>query len=79
MHFFQEIVAHVLTKEEVSVSFPNLKFSVSELLEIECFDALKKIKAIIENDSLNDFECVEEIVCVFEKLGSGGGNRHDFG
>lgn len=78
MDFFQEIVVNVLAKEEARVTFPNLKFSVSEILEIQCFDALKKIKTIIENDSLNDFECVEEIVCVFEQLGSSCGSRHDF-
>ena len=37
---------------------------------------------VIEDDSLEDDECfmkIEEIVCAFENLGSGGGNRHDFG
>ena len=55
---------------------------LEELLEKECYKALKKIKEIIEDDSLSDKECfmqIEEIVCVFERLGSGGGNRHDFG
>ncbi|MBE6530625.1 MAG: hypothetical protein E7679_00845 [Ruminococcaceae bacterium] len=55
---------------------------LEELLEKECYKALKKIKEIIEDDSLSDKECfmqIEEIVCVFERLGSGGGGRHDFG
>ena len=41
-----------------------------------------KIKAIIEDDSLEDKECfrkIEEIVCAFEEIGSNGGSRHDFG
>ena len=51
-------------------------------VEMESFQALAKIKAILENDSLRDDACfqqIEEIVCVFEALGSGAGNRHDFG
>ena len=41
-----------------------------------------KIKAIIQDDSLEDKECVnkiEKIVCTLEEIGSSGGNRHDFG
>ena len=41
-----------------------------------------QIKAIIEDDRLNDSECfqkIEEIIRAFEEIGSGGGIRHDFG
>lgn len=49
---------------------------------MQCYQALQKIKAVIQNDSLTDNECfmkIEEIICAFEALGSGGGSRHDFG
>ena len=46
---------------------------------MESFEALQKIKALIEDDGLSDFECVEEIICVLEEIGSLGGGRHDFG
>ena len=39
-------------------------------------------QAVIQDDSLADSECfmkIEEIIAVFEILGSGGGLRHDFG
>ena len=42
----------------------------------------KKIKAIIEDDSLEDKECfykIEEIVCTLEDIGCAGLGRHDFG
>ena len=55
---------------------------VIKIVELECYKALAKIKAIIEDDALADSECfqqIEEIVCAFEALGSGGGSRHDFG
>ena len=40
--------------------------------------ALLKIKAVISDDSLSDFECVEQIVSIFESLSSDGGSRHDW-
>lgn len=49
---------------------------------MKCYQALKKIKAIIDDDSLDDKECfmrIEEVICVLEEVGSGGGTRHDFG
>lgn len=82
MELFKEIIIKYLEKEKINVIFPNLKISVSEIVEMECYKALQKIKTIIENDSLSDVECfekIEEIVCIFESLGSDGGNRHDFG
>jgi len=41
------------------------------------YDALEEIKAIIQNDSLSDFACIEKIVCVLGTYGSSGGSRHD--
>lgn len=79
MELLKEILTKVFEKEEIQVVFPNLKLDTGEMLEIESYKALQKIKAIIENDSLSDFECIEKIVCVLEAIGSDGGNRHDFG
>ena len=83
MELYQEILCHVLANEKVQVSFPNLiNTDVTKIVELECYKALRKIKAILENDALADSECfqqIEEIVCAFEALGSGGGSRHDFG
>ena len=83
MELYQEILCHVLANEKVQVSFPELvNTDVIKIVELECYKALAKIKAIIENDALADSECfqqIEEIVCAFEALGSGGGSRHDFG
>ncbi|MEG1988716.1 MAG: hypothetical protein RR035_05960 [Oscillibacter sp.] len=53
-----------------------------EILQFSCYQALKKIKAILADGHLDDQECfrkIEEIVSVFEELGSSGGGRHDFG
>ena len=83
MELYQEILCHVLANEKVQVYFPELvNTDVIKIVELECYKALAKIKAIIEDDALADSECfqqIEEIVCAFEALGSGGGSRHDFG
>ena len=78
MDLYKEILAHALAKKEIRVTFLDLALSANEIVEQECYGALQQIKAIIEDDSLSDFMCVEEIVCVFEKIGSNGGFRHDF-
>ena len=83
MELYQEILRHVLANEKVQVSFPELvNTDVTKIVELECYKALRKIKAILENDALTDSECfhqIEDIVCTLEELGSGGGSRHDFG
>lgn len=83
MELFQEILRHALANEKAQVSFPGLTDTdAAKIVELECYQALQKIKDILENDSLKDSECfyrTPEIVCVFEELGSGCGNRHDFG
>ena len=84
MDFFKEILTQILVSEEVSVSFPNLKTDsagladLAVIFELTCYKALQRIKAIIKDDSLSDFDCVEAIVREFEELGGGGGSRHDF-
>lgn len=82
MELFQEILIHALREGSVKVSFSNPDISVARMVEGTCYRTLKKIKAILEDDSLEDPECIiktEEIICALEELGSGGGVRHDFG
>ena len=62
--------------------FPCERCPVSEVIEGRCYQALQRIKAIIQDDSLEDpacFQKIEEIVCALESIGSNGGGRHDFG
>ena len=82
MELYQEILAHILQNTTVNISFPELSCDISTLMEQSCYQALQKIQAILKDDRLDDTECfqkIEEIVCVFEDLGSGCGTRHDFG
>ena len=76
MNLLKEILIKALEKEEIVVNFPNI--DIGKFAEMQSYEALEKIKAIVSNDSLSDFECVEEIVSVLELYGSNGGSRHDF-
>ena len=81
MELYKEILAHALTYGEVKITFSE-DCDLSKIVENECYQALQKIKAVIEDDSLDDPECfekIEQIVCVLESISSGGGFRHDFG
>lgn len=82
MELYQEILRHCLAERAMEITFPNVSAQLEQIVQLECYQTLKKIKAVIEDDSLEDRECfmkIEEIVCAFEEMGSGGGFRHDFG
>lgn len=51
-------------------------------MELSCYKALIKIKAIVKDDLLTDSECFQQIeksAHTFEELGSAGDTQHDFG
>ena len=78
MELYKEILAKVIQQQQIEITFPYLQIDASEIVHLQCYQALQQIKAIIEDDKLSDFACVEEIVRLFERLGSDGGTRHDF-
>lgn len=52
------------------------------IVEGICYRTLCAIRDILADDSLDDKECfqkIEQIVCLFEEIGSDAGTRHDFG
>ncbi len=80
MELYKEIMVRVLEKHTANVVFPSLKIEAEKIVEQECYQALLKIKEIIEDESLNDAECfekIEEIIRALEFIGSNGGTRHD--
>lgn len=79
-----------LMKEILEKNFPAVQIKLTErqarrfekVLQSASYRALKEIREIIRNKEFDDEECffkIEEIVSVFEKIGSDGGSRHDFG
>lgn len=77
-----EILARFLAQQNAQITFSDLKLSASEILELQCYQTLRKTQEIVRDDTLEDKECferIERIICVFEQIGSDGGVRHDFG
>ena len=82
MDLCKEIIISILKDEDLEISFPNLEYEISKAVELRCYKALKEIKSILADDTLEDetcFERIEKIVCLFEEMGSTCGGRHDFG
>ncbi|MBQ7757813.1 hypothetical protein [Anaerotignum sp.] len=82
MELYRDILYRILEFEEFEILLPKWKMNVEEMMEMKCYQALQEIKKILEDDELDDAECfesIEKIICVFEKLGSGINERHDFG
>ena len=42
-------------------------------------EMLRQIQKILENDALDDFDCVEEILQLYQDAGQNVRYRHDFG
>ncbi len=81
MELWKEIICNLLQKETVEIRLLSTG-SIDSLFESECYKALQKIKMILEDEMLDDKDCfmkIEEIVRVFEEMGSGCSGRHDFG
>ena len=82
MELYTEILAHFLAQENAQIIFPQLQLSAKDIIEMQCYKTLLKIQEIVRDDTLEGRECferIEEIICVFETIGSNGGSRHDFG
>lgn len=84
MELYKEILLNALRNEKavIDISFPDLTIDAAKIVGSASYGALIGIQNILRNDSLNDEECfykIEEIVRIFERLGSACGDRHDFG
>lgn len=82
MELYKDILVHFLTEHYAKAPIPGFSESIKEIVEMKCYTALRQIRAIVQDESLDDSECfakIEGIVQVLEALGSNGGFRHDFG
>lgn len=81
MDLYKEILLYILLNKEVKVEFKDLDIDINKVIEGECYKALKNIRDIICDETLDDSDCfnkIEEIIILFEKLGIESGSRHDF-
>lgn len=82
MEVYQDILSRLFQRSDIHVTISGLSGSLPDLVEMRCFQAIQRIRAILDDESLSDRECfmyIEEIVLALEELGSDGGSRHDFG
>ena len=80
MKLYKELLRDIILKNPDLISINEEE--VKEIFNSTCYMALKRIKMILEDDTLSDKECflkIEEIVSVYESIDSGCGARHDFG
>ena len=77
MQLYEEMLIQLLKEKELIQPFdPDV------IIRDRAYDAMCRIKRVLENDMLTDDECfwkIEEIVRIFEEAGSDAGTRHDFG
>ena len=79
MELYKELFAKLYAGEvQKQAEAAWQKMDWESLLKDTCYQALCKIKAALDDDTLSDFACIEQIVSVFEEMGSDGGSRHDF-
>lgn len=80
MDMHAALLAAIISQGECTVTFSNL--DLNALMETQCYTMLKQIKAVLEDDTLEDpacFQRIEAIMSIFEGLGIAIANRHDFG
>lgn len=77
MELHERILCETIARDII----PSLHLDAEKLVEMKCYQAIRKIYAIVSDDSINDMDCfqkIEEIVCALDSLEIGGGGRHDF-
>ena len=82
MELYRDMLCRILETEEFEIVLPKWNMKVEEMMEMKCYQALQANKRILEEDELEDEECfdrIEKIISVFETLGRGIYDRHDFG
>lgn len=80
LELYKDILARALRHGEVRVVFPDV--DTAEIVRSACYQGMARIREILDEPSLDDGDCfarIEEIVRVYEDMGSDGGGRHDFG
>lgn len=82
--FYASILAKVLIDAGAGIVIGGADSDeiIEHMVEMECCEALRKIRDILDDDAFSDEACfysIHQIVCLYEELGPGAGSRHDFG
>lgn len=77
MNIKQELVQSHIT-EMVKKTLEDNIIDCTAIADTNAIIILDEIKKIIADDSLSDFDAIEEIVCILEENNIDCGSRHDF-
>ena len=74
MELYQEILLHALCTIAP-------EFDAGQIVESACYQTLRKIRAVLDDDTLNDAACFQKMEAIVGALESIGirSSRHDFG
>jgi len=79
LELYKQILIEVMSKHKIKIEFENLKITNPNIIaEKTCYIAIQRIRTILANENLSDFECIERIINLLENIGSDAGSRHDF-
>ncbi len=81
MDLYQEILAYAFWQYGIQGKSPELCVEPHILVEGTCYQALEKIRAIMEDESLDDPVCFKKMEAIVNALEEQGifTSRHDFG
>ncbi len=81
MEIYKEILTRALIRSgNMKITFEGVKIeNPNQLVEGICCKTIERIQRVLDNDELEDFECIERIVQLLEGIGVECGSRHDFG
>lgn len=80
MDLYYEILECCLRDWKKNNVFPDLRRTVDQIVELRCYKALKEIKAVMDDDSLETEEYFTKIDQILNFLeDSDDGIRHDIG
>lgn len=80
MRLYEEILLQAIRNSEENILSSAFIPELAEIVESVSYKALCKIKQMIQDESLSDKECfqqIEEVICILEEIGSNGGERHN--
>ena len=83
MDFYESLLYNFSEKLRAAVtpSDEEKQSLLAELMDSADCRTLEEIREVLDDERLDEQNCfqrIEEIVILYEKLGSNGGSRHDF-
>jgi len=77
MHIKLELLKGAIF-DAITQGLTYAEIDADEIVDTTAIKALSEIKEIVQDEEKEDFDVVEDIVCVFEKYNIDIGGRHDF-